>query len=130
MCQRQPTQRIQQIPTKVVPDEPVPTIPGYTPETPTVTPEDPGADTPVVYHTPMTPTPEKPTTPTTPGSAVPQAPTSGATPASPTAASTSQAPAKKLPQTGDQSATGLVAAGLATLLGLMGTGLKRRKQER
>ena len=117
-------------PTKVVPDEPVPTIPGYTPETPTVTPEDPGADTPVVYHTPMTPTPEKPTTPTTPGSAVPQAPTSGATPASPTAASTSQAPAKKLPQTGDQSATGLVAAGLATLLGLMGTGLKRRKQER
>ena len=117
-------------PTKVVPDEPVPTIPGYTPETQTVTPEDPGADTPVVYHTPMTPTPEKPTTPTTPGSAVPQAPTSGATPASPTAASTSQAPAKKLPQTGDQSATGLVAAGLATLLGLMGTGLKRRKQER
>ena len=117
-------------PTKVVPDEPVPTIPGYTPETPTVTPEDPGADTPVVYHTPMTPTPEKPTTPTTPGSAVPQAPTSGATPASPTAASTSQVPAKKLPQTGDQSATGLVAAGLATLLGLMGTGLKRRKQER
>lgn len=117
-------------PTKVVPDEPVPDIPGYTPETPTVTPEDPGADTPVVYHTPMTPTPEKPTTPTTPGSAVPQAPTSGATPASPTAASTSQAPAKKLPQTGDQSATGLVAAGLATLLGLMGTGLKRRKQER
>ncbi|MBW3351207.1 mucin-binding protein, partial [Limosilactobacillus reuteri] len=37
-------------PTKVTPNEPVPTIPGYTPETPTVTPTDPGKDTPVVYH--------------------------------------------------------------------------------
>ena len=35
-------------PTKVVPDEPVPDIPGMTPSTPTVTPEDPGKDTPVV----------------------------------------------------------------------------------
>ena len=41
-------------PTKVVPDEPVPTIPGYTPSTPTVTPTDPGKDTPVPY-TPETP---------------------------------------------------------------------------
>ncbi|WP_267495713.1 mucin-binding protein, partial [Limosilactobacillus reuteri] len=37
-------------PTKVTPDEPVPTIPGYTPEVPTVTPDVPTEDTPVVYH--------------------------------------------------------------------------------
>ncbi|WP_267866955.1 mucin-binding protein, partial [Limosilactobacillus reuteri] len=37
-------------PTKVMPDEPVPTIPGYTPEVPTVTPGVPTEDTPVVYH--------------------------------------------------------------------------------
>ncbi|MCT7894278.1 MAG: LPXTG cell wall anchor domain-containing protein [Lactobacillus gasseri] len=37
-------------PTKVVPDEPVPDIPGMTPSTPTVTPEDPGKDTPVPYN--------------------------------------------------------------------------------
>ncbi len=36
-------------PTKVTPNEPVPTIPGYTPEVPTVTPTDPGKDTPVKY---------------------------------------------------------------------------------
>ncbi|QGT96920.1 mucin-binding protein [Lactobacillus paragasseri] len=36
-------------PTKVVPNEPVPDIPGITPSTPTVTPEDPGKDTPVPY---------------------------------------------------------------------------------
>ena len=36
-------------PTKVTPNEPVPNVPGYTPETPTVTPTDPGKDTPVIY---------------------------------------------------------------------------------
>lgn len=36
-------------PSGVVPDEPVPDIPGYTPEVPTVTPKDPGKDTPVIY---------------------------------------------------------------------------------
>ncbi|WP_324294787.1 mucin-binding protein, partial [Limosilactobacillus reuteri] len=41
-------------PTKVTPDEPVPTIPGYTPSVPTVTPTDPGKDTPVPYN-PVTP---------------------------------------------------------------------------
>ncbi|MDU6570613.1 MAG: LPXTG cell wall anchor domain-containing protein [Lactobacillus johnsonii] len=37
-------------PTKVVPNEPVPEIPGLIPSTPTVTPEDPGKDTPVPYN--------------------------------------------------------------------------------
>ncbi|GAA2860399.1 mucin-binding protein [Lactobacillus intestinalis] len=37
-------------PTKVTPDEPVPTIPKMTPQTPTVTPTDPGKDTPVIYN--------------------------------------------------------------------------------
>ncbi|WP_282115571.1 mucin-binding protein [Lactobacillus intestinalis] len=41
-------------PTKVTPNEPVPTIPGYTPKVPSVTPTDPGKDTPVPY-TPDTP---------------------------------------------------------------------------
>ncbi|KRL85346.1 YSIRK signal domain/LPXTG anchor domain surface protein [Ligilactobacillus apodemi] len=36
-------------PTKVVPNQPVPEIPGYTPQVPTVTPNDPGTDTKVVY---------------------------------------------------------------------------------
>ena len=36
-------------PSKVTPNEPVPNIPGYTPEVPTVTPTDPGKDTPVKY---------------------------------------------------------------------------------
>ncbi|MCC4341089.1 hypothetical protein LMB29_00745, partial [Limosilactobacillus reuteri] len=37
-------------PTKVTPDEPVPEIPGYVPSVPTVTPTDPGKDTPVPYN--------------------------------------------------------------------------------
>lgn len=36
-------------PTKVKPNQKVPTIPGYTPEKPTVTPTDPAKDTPVKY---------------------------------------------------------------------------------
>ncbi|MBU5282927.1 mucin-binding protein [Limosilactobacillus reuteri] len=36
-------------PTGVKPDEPVPVIPGYTPQEQTVTPEDPGKDTQVIY---------------------------------------------------------------------------------
>ena len=60
-------------PTKVVPNEPVPTVPSYTPERETVTPVDPGTDTPVVYDRGNTPvTPETPTTtPTTPGDDTP-----------------------------------------------------------
>lgn len=39
-------------PTKVTPDEPVPTVPGMNPETPTVTPKNPGKDTEVTYNVP------------------------------------------------------------------------------
>lgn len=42
-------------PTKVLPNVPVPNIPGYKPSVPTVTPTDPGKDTQVPY-TPITPT--------------------------------------------------------------------------
>lgn len=35
--------------SKVKSNEPVPTVPGYTPSVPTVTPTDPGKDTPVIY---------------------------------------------------------------------------------
>ncbi|WP_404899891.1 mucin-binding protein [Limosilactobacillus reuteri] len=48
-------------PTEVTLNEPVPEIPGYTPNVSTVTPENPGKNTPVVY----TPN-EKPVGPTTP----------------------------------------------------------------
>ena len=50
-------------PAKVVPNEPVPVIPGYTPERSTVTPPNPGEDTPVIYvpTTPTTPTDPNPT---------------------------------------------------------------------
>ena len=41
-------------PTKVVPNQPVPEIPGFVPEVPTVTPDKPGEDTPVKY-VPVTP---------------------------------------------------------------------------
>ena len=47
-------------PTKVTPNEPVPNIPGMTPSTPTVTPADPGKDTPVSYTPVENPTPEEP----------------------------------------------------------------------
>ena len=57
-----------QDPTKVVPDEPVPNIPGYTPNQNTVTPKDPGKDTEVVYNKPNTPvTPVEPTVTTVVG---------------------------------------------------------------
>ncbi|MCD7125007.1 LPXTG cell wall anchor domain-containing protein [Limosilactobacillus caviae] len=55
-------------PTKVTPNEPVPTVPGYTPEQETVTPVDPGTNTPVIYDRGTTPvTPEQPETPGNPG---------------------------------------------------------------
>ncbi|MDC2840225.1 MucBP domain-containing protein, partial [Limosilactobacillus mucosae] len=54
-------------PTKVVPNETVPTVPGYKPSVTTVTPTDPTKDTPVTCvknQTPTTPnTPEQPQTP-------------------------------------------------------------------
>ncbi|MDE7040198.1 MAG: mucus-binding protein, partial [Limosilactobacillus sp.] len=39
-------------PSKVIPNEPVPNVPGYIPSVPTVTPTDPGKDTPVPYTKP------------------------------------------------------------------------------
>ena len=49
-------------PTKVVPDEPTPTIPGYSTHTKTVTPKNPGEDTPVVYTKDKTPSTDGGTT--------------------------------------------------------------------
>lgn len=43
-------------PTKVKPNQKVPTVPGYTTDTDTVTPTDPTKDTPVKYHQTATPT--------------------------------------------------------------------------
>lgn len=146
-------------PTKVVPNEPVPTIPGYVPEQETVTPTEPGIDTPVVYDQGTTPepTPEEPATPATPETPVDNGgqqeetatPNSSATPVE-TAKVTSEAPAteehvaqpaakkatpqqakaKTLPQTGNETESSAEILGLAAL-GL--TGLlaagKKRRKE-
>ena len=132
-------------PSKVVPNEPTPTVPGYTPSTPSVTPADPTKDTPVPYtksETPTTPdTPSTPTTPTTPSTptmpsepAQPQTPVSpaGQGQATPTSAKTEAAKAATLPQTGNNqnetaAAAGLGLAGLSSLLALFGTHKKRRE---
>ncbi|KRM32971.1 LPXTG-motif cell wall anchor domain protein [Lactobacillus intestinalis DSM 6629] len=66
-------------PTKVVPDEPVPTIDGYTPDQDFVTPVDPTKDTEVVYR--KHETPKKPETPKTPEEpTIPEEPKKPATP--------------------------------------------------
>ena len=49
-AQDQPYKNDPNDPSKVIPDEPVPNIPGYIPDTPTVTPKDPTKDTDVTYH--------------------------------------------------------------------------------
>ncbi|MCC4382261.1 MucBP domain-containing protein, partial [Limosilactobacillus reuteri] len=78
-------------PTKVVPNEPVPSVPGMTPSVPTVTPTHPTVDTPVVYttptpvtpETPVTPQPDEPATPETPATPEPDEPATPETPATP-----------------------------------------------
>ena len=135
-------------PSKVVPNEPTPTVPGYTPSTPSVTPENPTKDTPVPYTKDETPTnPSEPTTPANPTN--PSEPTVPGTPTNPAAPSPAvpgqTAPANQqaassasedksatLPQTGNDqnetaAAAGLGLAGLSSLLALFGTRKKRRE---
>ncbi|MDK8117024.1 LPXTG cell wall anchor domain-containing protein, partial [Limosilactobacillus reuteri] len=121
-------------PTKVVPNEPVPSVPGMTPNVTTVTPTRPTVDTPVVYttptpvtpETPVTPQPDEPATPETP--AAPKAETP--VPAKTESAAPAKQEAKKLPQTGNENnsaaALGLAALGLT---GLLAAGKKRRKED-
>ena len=129
-------------PSKVVPNEPTPTVLGYTPSTPSVTPADPTKDTPVPYaknETPTTPAnptnpseptaPGTPTNPTEPSPAVP----GQTTPANQqTASSASEDKSATLPQTGNDqnetaAAAGLGLAGLSSLLALFGTRKKRHE---
>ena len=135
-------------PSKVVPNEPTPTVPGYTPSTPSVTPENPTKDTPVPYTKDETPTnPSEPTTPANPTN--PSEPTVPGTPTNPaapspavpgqtapanqqTASSASKDKPATLPQTGNDqnetaAAAGLGLAGLSSLLALFGTHKKRRE---
>ena len=142
-------------PTKVIPNEPIPEVPGYTPVDPSpITPADPTVDTPVPYtkdETPTTPgepttpdTPSTPTTPTTPSEpTTPVTPTEPAQPqtpaapagqgqATPTSAKTEAAKQATLPQTGNDkneatAAMGLGFAGMASMLALFGTRKKRRE---
>nr|WP_302517944.1 MucBP domain-containing protein [Limosilactobacillus mucosae] len=135
-------------PSKVVPNEPTPTVPGYTPSTPSVTPADPTKDTPVPYTKDETPTnPSEPTTPANPTN--PSEPTAPDTPTNPTepspavpgqttpanqqaASSASEDKSATLPQTGNDqnetaAAAGLGLAGLSSLLALFGTRKKRHE---
>ena len=135
-------------PSKVVPNEPTPTVPGYTPSTPSVTPADPTKDTPVPYTKNETPTnPSEPTTPANPTN--PSEPTAPGTPTNPTepspavpgqttpanqqaASSASEDKSATLPQTGNDqnetaAAAGLGLAGLSSLLALFGTRKKRHE---
>ncbi|GFZ26290.1 mucin-binding protein [Lactobacillus corticis] len=135
-------------PTKVTPNEPVPAIPGYKPETPTVTPENPGEDTLVVYNKKTKPA--KPETPkkhgkgedsgnTNPegnknkrrgGSNVNVGPEKNASAQKNTSAEKTDN-SKVLPQTGEEhkstpSLAGLLLAGAAFVLGLADTRKRRR----
>ena len=135
-------------PSKVVPNEPTPTVPGYTPSTPSVTPADPTKDTPVPYTKNETPTnPSEPTTPANPTN--PSEPTAPGTPTNPTepspavpgqttpanqqaVSSASEDKSATLPQTGNDqnetaAAAGLGLAGLSSLLALFGTRKKRHE---
>ncbi|MBC8743892.1 LPXTG cell wall anchor domain-containing protein [Lactobacillus sp. Marseille-P7033] len=129
-------------PTKVVPNELVPSVPGMTPNVTTVTPDHPTVDTPVVYttptpvtpQTPVTPEPETPAEPARPAEtpaqpAAPEAPAApkAATPAKATPAAKQEA--KKLPQTGDENSSSAAALGLAALglTGLLAAGKKINK---
>ena len=135
-------------PSKVVPNEPTPTVPGYTPSTPSVTPADPTKDTPVPYTKNETPTnPSEPTTPANPTNpSEPTAPGTSTNPTEPspavpgqttpanqqTASSASEDKSATLPQTGNDqnetaAAAGLGLAGLSSLLALFGTRKKRHE---
>ena len=139
-------------PTEVTPNEPVPEILGYTPNVSTVTPENPGENTPVVYTpnkktvgptTPQPETPAKPMTPTTTPAGNGNIPANGQT-TSPAGSSVTtsnvnnanattpvaQKQAAQLPQTGNEQLKherilGLLALGVA---GLLVFGKKRRKE--
>ncbi|MQB73673.1 mucus-binding protein, partial [Lactobacillus reuteri] len=139
-------------PTEVTPNEPVPEIPGYTPNVSTVTPENPGENTPVVYTpnkktvgptTPQPETPAKPMTPTTTPAGNGNIPANGQT-TSPAGSSVTtsnvnkanattpvaQKQAAQLPQTGNEQLKherilGLLALGVA---GLLVFGKMRRKE--
>ncbi|WP_153011001.1 mucin-binding protein, partial [Limosilactobacillus equigenerosi] len=98
-------------PTGVTPDEPVPTIPGYTPNKTTVTPNNPGEDTPVTY-TPIN-NDEKPV-----ANHHGDVPTSKPTKAMDT-----------LPQTGSENDNALSILGLSAMSLMAMVGLKRKKRD-
>ncbi|WP_445159052.1 MucBP domain-containing protein [Ligilactobacillus murinus] len=104
-------------PTKVIVTD-TPDIPGMIPETRSVTPGEPGVDTPVVYHKVETPE-QKPEQPAQPE-------------VTPVVNDPVQTPATELPQTGDKQGNALAAVGasiVAGMLGLMGF-TKKKKDEK
>ena len=111
-------------PTKVIVTD-TPDIPGMIPETRSVTPGEPGVDTPVVYHKVETPE-QKPEQPAQP-EVTPVVNDPVQTPAP-----KAETPATELPQTGDKQGNALAAVGasiVAGMLGLMGF-TKKKKDEK
>ena len=124
-------------PTKVVPNESVPEIPGMTPSVTTVTPVNPTEDTPVVYTMPTPVTPQTPSEPAEPAKPAEEpakpAPKAPVTPHAdaPAPAPAAQPAAKTLPQTGNETGDSAAALGLAALglSGMLVAGKKRRKED-
>ena len=129
-------------PTKVIPNEPVPDIPGKTPTQKTVTPEDPSQGTPVAYNPiPKVPGPSD-NTPTPRHHKKHNGGESSTTRSRPTGYTTApkgrgylDANGKvhyKLPQTGESNSEEMVAflGGVAAAIGLIGlAGAKKRRHE-
>ncbi|WP_304976363.1 ribosome recycling factor [uncultured Ligilactobacillus sp.] len=111
-------------PTKVIVTE-VPDIPGMIPETRSVTPGEPGVDTPVVYNVI-----EEPQTPEEPQVPQPEAPKT--TPVNnETPAPKAEDKVTELPQTGDKQENTLAAVGATIMAGLLGLmGFTKKKDEK
>ena len=91
-----------------------------TPEVPSVTPENPGEDTPVVYNKVETPTPKTvDVTPETPKTVDVTSETPKATPVK-TAPQVEKVKALELPQTGEKQNNALTAVGASIMTGLLG----------
>ena len=109
-------------PTKVIVTD-TPDIPGMIPETRSVTPGEPGVDTPVVYHKVETPE-QKPEQPAQP-EVTPVVNDPVQTPAP-----KAETPATELPQTGDKQGNALAAIGASIVAGMLGLiGFTKKKKD-
>ncbi|WGN90531.1 mucin-binding protein [Ligilactobacillus faecis] len=118
-------------PTKVIVTN-TPDVPGMVPETTSVTPSEPGVDTPVVYHVveqPAQPTPKAPETPKAPN-ATPVNNIQTPIEETPATSEVTETKANELPQTGDKQNNTLAAVGASIVAGLLGLiGFAKKKDD-